>query len=66
MSHWTSLTFLTWPISVIAEILSGFASMPCSVMMYPRSLPQGTLKVHFSRFSLMLKRLRFVKVASRS
>jgi hypothetical protein len=32
MSCWTSLTFLTWPISAMAEILSGFASMPRLVM----------------------------------
>jgi hypothetical protein len=36
------------------------------VMMYPRSLPWETPKVHFSRFNLMLKRLRFLKVSSRS
>jgi hypothetical protein len=28
--------------------------MPRSVMMYLRSLPRGTPKVHFSRFNLML------------
>jgi hypothetical protein len=39
MSCWTSLTFFTQPISVMAEILSGFASMPHLVMMYHRSLP---------------------------
>jgi hypothetical protein len=50
----------------MAEILSGFASMPRLVMMYPRSLPWGTPKVHFFGFSLMLKCLRLVKVSSRS
>jgi hypothetical protein len=39
----------------MAEILSGFASISRLVMMYPRSLRQGTPKVHFSGFSLMLK-----------
>jgi hypothetical protein len=39
MSRWMSLTFLTWPISAMAEILSGSASMPCLVMMCPRSFP---------------------------
>jgi hypothetical protein len=41
-------------------------SMPHLVMMYPRSFPRGIAKVHFSGFSLMLKRLRLVKVSSRS
>jgi hypothetical protein len=50
----------------MAEILSGFASMLCLVMMYPRRLPQGTLKVHFSGFKLMLKHLMFLKLSSRS
>jgi hypothetical protein len=66
MSHWTSLTFLTWTIPAMAEILCRLASMPRLVMMYPRSLPWGTPKVHFSGFSLMLKCLRLVKVSSRS
>jgi hypothetical protein len=52
MSRWMSLTFLTCHISVMVEILSGFASMPCLVMMYPWSLPQGTPKVHFFRVQL--------------
>jgi hypothetical protein len=39
--------------------------MPRLVMMYPRSLPRGTPKVHFSGFRLMLIRLRLVKVSSR-
>jgi hypothetical protein len=33
------LTFLTWTILVMAEMLSGFASMPRSVMMYPVACP---------------------------
>jgi hypothetical protein len=33
--------------------------------MYPRSLPRGTSKVHFSGFHLMLKHLRLLKVSSR-
>jgi hypothetical protein len=65
MSCWTSLTFLIWPNFVMAEILLGFASMQHLVMTYPRRLLQGTPKVDFSRFSLMLKRLRLVKVSSR-
>jgi hypothetical protein len=39
MSCWTPLMFLTWPISAMAEILSGIPSLLCSVMMYPKSLP---------------------------
>jgi hypothetical protein len=65
MSLWTSLTFLTWPISVMAEILLGFATMPRLVLMYPRSLPRGTPKVHFSGLNLTLKCLRLAKVYSR-
>jgi hypothetical protein len=38
--------------------------MPCSVMMYPRSLPRGTLKVRFFGFNLMLNRQRLLKVSS--
>jgi hypothetical protein len=48
MSHWTSLTFLTWSISEVAEILSGFTSMLCLVMMYPRSLPRDLKGALFS------------------
>jgi hypothetical protein len=66
MSHWTSLTFLTWPILVMAEILLGLASMPHTVMMCTKCLPWGTPKVHFSEFNLMLKHLRLLKVSSRS
>jgi hypothetical protein len=61
-----SLMFLTWPILVMAEILLGFTLMLHSVMMYPRSFPRGTPKVYFSRFSLILNRLRLLKVSSRS
>jgi hypothetical protein len=50
----------------MAKILSGFASMPCLVMMYPRSFPGGTQKVHFSGFNLMLNHQRLLKVSSRS
>jgi hypothetical protein len=49
----------------MAKILSGFSSMSCSIMKYPRSFPQGTQKVHFSGFNLMLKRRRLLKVSSR-
>jgi hypothetical protein len=45
MSHWTSLTFLTWPISAMAEIYSGLTSMPHLMMMYTRSLPRRTPNV---------------------
>jgi hypothetical protein len=58
--------FLAWHISAIAKILSGFTSMPRSVMMYPRSLPRGTPNVHFFGFSLMLNRLRLLNVSSKS
>jgi hypothetical protein len=44
-----SLTLPTWPILSVAEILSGFASMPRLVMMYPKSLPWGIPKGHFFR-----------------
>jgi hypothetical protein len=36
MSYWTSLTFLTWYISVMAQILLGFASMQRLLLMYPK------------------------------
>jgi hypothetical protein len=58
--------FLTWPISVMDEILSGFTSMPRSVMMYPKSLLRGTPNVHFSGLSLMLNYLSLLNVSSRS
>jgi hypothetical protein len=45
--------------------LVGFALMSCSVMMYPRSLPWGTPKVHFFGFNLTLNCLRLLKVSSR-
>src|SRR3954469_23112088 len=35
---------------MIALIFSGFASMPLSDTMYPRSLPAGTPKVHLAGF----------------
>jgi hypothetical protein len=35
------------PNLVMAEILSGFASMLRLVMMYPRSLPRGTQRCIF-------------------
>jgi hypothetical protein len=41
------LTFLIGPISAMVEILSRFASMPHSVMMYPRSFPPGDTKDAF-------------------
>jgi hypothetical protein len=66
MSHWTSLTFLTWPILAMAKILLGFTSISRLEMIYPRSLLQETPKVHFFGFSLMLKRLRLAKGSSRS
>jgi hypothetical protein len=66
ISHWAPLTLLTWPILAMIEILLGFASMSCSVMMHPKSLPQGTPQVHFSRFNLMWKRLRLLRVSFRS
>jgi hypothetical protein len=39
--------------------------MSLSMMMYPRSLPWEALKVHFSRFSLMLNHQRLLNVSSR-
>jgi hypothetical protein len=53
-------------MSVMAEILSRLDLMPRSVMMYPRSLPWGTAKVHFFGFNLMVNRRRLLKVSSRS
>ena len=38
---------------VMAEILSGLASMPRSETMKPSSMPLETLKTHFSGLSLM-------------
>jgi hypothetical protein len=66
MSRCMSLAFLTGPTSVMAEILPGFSSMPHSVMMYPRRFPQGTPKVYFSGFNLILNRRRLLKVSSKS
>jgi hypothetical protein len=42
---------LMGPMLVMAAIFFGLASMPCSEMMNPRSMPRGTLKAHFSRLS---------------
>jgi hypothetical protein len=40
------------PIRSRAATFSGLASMPHWEMMYPRSMPRGTPKTHFSGFSL--------------
>ena len=51
---------------MMAEIFSGLASMPCSEMIKPSSIPLGTTKTHFSRLNLMSFAQSFVKVYSRS
>ena len=40
--HWTPFTFWIGPIFVMAEILSGLASMSRSETMKPSSMPLGT------------------------
>jgi hypothetical protein len=42
---------LIGPMSIMAEIFSGLASMPHSDTTKPRSMPLGTPKTHFSGFS---------------
>lgn len=46
----------------MAAIFSRLASMPRSKMTNLRSLPEGTLKTHFSRLSLMRNFRRLAKV----
>jgi hypothetical protein len=65
MSRCTYLMFLTGPFFAMAEILSGFALMPCSVIMYPRIFPWGTRKVHFLGVQLNVESAEIVEVSSK-
>jgi hypothetical protein len=51
VTHCMSFRFLIGPMSMMAEIFSGLASMPHSNTTKPRSMPLGTPKTHFSGFS---------------
>jgi hypothetical protein len=51
VTYCTPFRFLIGPMSMIAEIFSGFASMARSDMTKPRSMPLGTPKTHFLGFS---------------
>src|ERR1041385_4052183 len=51
---------------MIALIFSGFASMPLSDTMYPRSLPAGTPKVHLAGFNFIWYLRIFLKVSWKS
>ena len=62
----TPLTSRIGPILVMAETFPGLASMPRSETMYPRSMPQGTPKTHFSGLSLILLARRQPNAISRS
>jgi hypothetical protein len=53
-------------MSIMAEILSGLASMPRSDMTKLRSMPLGTPKTHFSRFSFTPCCRSFAKTSVRS
>jgi hypothetical protein len=46
VSFWTSLMHVGAFVLVMADIFSGFASMPRWLMMKPSSLPEGTPKTH--------------------
>jgi hypothetical protein len=58
MSFYTPFRFWIGAMLVLAEIFFELASMPCSEMMNPKSMPWGTPKMHFSGFSLMFFSLR--------
>ena len=52
-------------ILLMASIFTGFASMPLSVIMHPRSFPLLTPKTHFYGFSLSPCLRRLAKVSRR-
>jgi hypothetical protein len=58
--------FLIGPMSMMAEIFSGLASMPRSDMTKPRSIPLGTPKTHFLGFSFTPCCRSFAKTSVRS
>src|SRR4051812_29893564 len=51
--HWTPLIDDGFWRVMMALIFPGFASMPLSVTMYPRSLLAGTPKVHLAGFNFV-------------
>ena len=51
---------------VMAKTLSGLGSMPQALTMYPRSIPDETLKMHFEGFSFHRYLFRLANVSSRS
>ena len=61
--RWTPLIDAGFWRVMIALIFSGFASMPLSDTMYPRSLPAGTPKVYLAGFSFIWYVRRFLKVS---
>ena len=64
--RYTPFTFWIGPMLVMAEILSGLASMPRSETMKPSSMPLGTPKTHFSGLSLIPFAQSFAKICLRS
>jgi hypothetical protein len=58
--------FLIGLMSIIAEIFSGLASMPCSDPTKPKSMPLVTPKTHFSGFSFTPCYRSFAKTSVRS
>jgi hypothetical protein len=66
MTLCTPFKSLIGPMLVMAVIFSGLASMPHSETMNPKSMPQGTLKTHFSGLSFTPFALRHRNVVSRS
>jgi hypothetical protein len=62
----TPFRFLIGPMSMMAEILSGLASTPRFDTTKPRSMPLGTSKTHFLKFSFTLCCRSFSKTLVRS
>jgi hypothetical protein len=65
VSFWTSLMLVGAFMLVMAEILSGLASMPRWLMMKLSSLPKGTPKTHLFGLSFQRYSRREAKVSSR-
>jgi hypothetical protein len=53
VTHCTPFKFLIGPMSMMAEIFLGLASMLHAKTTKPRSMPLGTPKTHFSGFSFI-------------
>ena len=62
----TPLTSQIGPILATAETFLGLALMPRWEMMYPRSMPRGTPKTHFSGLSFILFARKQLNVILRS